>query len=53
MDPVLRHKSRLICEDELPSWLLKNVEEVYNVHVYITTWSTYIVHVYVLYCNQA
>ena len=27
-DPELRHKLRLICEDELPSWLLKDVDEV-------------------------
>lgn len=27
-DPELRHKLRLISEDELPSWLLKDVDEV-------------------------
>ncbi|XP_011409528.2 PREDICTED: transcription activator BRG1-like, partial [Amphimedon queenslandica] len=28
MDPSLRHKPRLIQEDELPSWLLRDTEEV-------------------------
>jgi len=28
MDPSLRHKPRLISVEELPSWLLKDVEEV-------------------------
>lgn len=28
MDPTLRHKPRLISLEELPSWLLKDVEEV-------------------------
>ena len=27
-DPDLRHKSVLVSEDELPSWLLKGVEEL-------------------------
>ena len=28
LDPSLRHKPRLISEEELPSWLLKDVDEV-------------------------
>ncbi len=28
LDPALRHKPRLITVDELPAWLLKDVEEV-------------------------
>jgi SWI/SNF-related matrix-associated actin-dependent regulator of chromatin subfamily A protein 2/4 len=28
MDPALRHKPRLMQEDELPSWLLRDTEEV-------------------------
>ena len=28
MDPTLRNKSRLISEEELPSWLLRDEEEV-------------------------
>ncbi len=27
-DPDLRHKAALVSEDELPSWLLKGVEEL-------------------------
>ena len=27
-DPELRHKARLVMEDELPSWLIKDEEEV-------------------------
>ena len=27
-DPELRHKARLVMDDELPSWLIKDVEEV-------------------------
>ena len=32
MDPNLRHKPRLISEEELPSWLLKGEEEVSLLH---------------------
>ena len=28
MDPNLRHKPRLLSEEELPSWLLKDEDEV-------------------------
>ena len=28
LDPSLRHKPRLISAEELPSWLMKDVEEV-------------------------
>lgn len=31
MDPALRHKPRLIIDDELPSWLLRDEEEVSEV----------------------
>ena len=30
MDPNLRHKPRLLSEEELPSWLLKDEDEVRN-----------------------
>ena len=30
MDPNLRHKPRLLSEEELPSWLLKDEDEVGN-----------------------
>lgn len=38
MDPNLRNKPRLICNEELPAWLLRDEEEVrhvtliFNVH---------------------
>ena len=31
MDPNLRHKPRLLSEEELPSWLIKDEDEVSNV----------------------
>ena len=30
IDPNLRHKPRLLSEEELPSWLLKDEDEVRN-----------------------
>ena len=33
MDPNLRHKPRLLSEEELPSWLLKDEDEVRKLHV--------------------
>ena len=30
MDPNLRHKPRLLAEEELPSWLIKDEDEVRN-----------------------
>ena len=34
MDPNLRHKPRLLSEEELPSWLLKDEDEVGNYYIW-------------------
>ena len=36
MDPNLRHKPRLISEEELPSWLLKGEEEVCAIKFFLS-----------------
>ena len=36
MDPNLRHKPRLLSDEELPSWLLKDEDEVRKlIHNYL------------------
>ena len=42
MDPNLRHKPRLLSDEELPSWLLKDEDEVSKLlHNYLVKFELY------------
>ena len=40
MDPNLRHKPRLLSEEELPSWLLKDEDEVRKLYYFKVGFTT-------------
>ena len=49
MDPNLRHKPRLLSEEELPSWLLKDEDEVGNHY----TWNFFSMYNQVSHCSKS